>query len=266
MTVPGAASIVVDALTVRYGSNRVLDDVSLSFAPDRWTAVIGRNGAGKSTLLSAIVGFGAGADRVRFPGRRGKRATFLAYVPQTPVLPPGMTVAEYVLLGRSAHLGWLMTEGPDDRRRAEVAIDQMDLAGLAGRRLSELSGGEAQRAVLARALCQDAEILVLDEPTSSLDLGHQVEVMELVAELATGHRLTVISALHDLTAAARYGQEVVILDGGRVVAQGPSQVMMDPDLLRRHFGTPVHCTHDDAGSPIIVPLSLRGSARDQPRL
>lgn len=248
-------AVVVEGLTVRYGSRTVIDDLSVGFPARRWTAVIGRNGVGKSTLLSAIVGFGPGAERVRFPGRRGRRSRFLAYVPQTPVLPPGMTVAEYVLLGRSAHLGWLASEGPEDRERAGWALTQMNLGDLAGRRLSELSGGEAQRTVLARALCQDAEILVMDEPTSSLDVGHQIEVMELVGRLAAEHDLTVISALHDLTAAARYGHDVMILDGGRLVAQGPPEVIMEPERLTRHFGTPVFCTTDDDGSAIIVPLS-----------
>lgn len=248
-------AVVVENLTVRYGTQTVIDDLSVSFPARRWTAVIGRNGAGKSTLLSAIVGFGPGADRVGFPGRRGRRSRFLAYVPQSPVLPPGMTVAEYVLLGRSAHLGWLAAEGRDDRERASWALVQLRLGDLAGRRLSELSGGEAQRTVLARALCQDAEILVMDEPTSSLDVGHQIEVMELVDRLATDHHLTVISALHDLTAAARYGREVMILDGGRLVAQGPPEAIMEPDRLTRHFGTPVFCTTDDDGSAIIVPQS-----------
>ncbi|NNE97004.1 MAG: ABC transporter ATP-binding protein [Acidimicrobiales bacterium] len=250
-------AIVIDRLSVTYGEVTVLSDVSARVPANQWTALLGRNGAGKSTLISAVVGVGPGGESVSFPLHEGPRATFCAYVPQNPVLPPGMTVAEYVLLGRTAHLGWLESEGPDDRERASRAICQLDLAPFAERYLSDLSGGEAQRAVLARALCQDAQILVLDEPTSSLDVGHQLEVLDLVKALALEEGLTVLSAVHDLTAAARYADAALILDGGRLVASGATSEVLNSELLSRHFDTPLHRMVGPDGSPVIIPLHTR---------
>lgn len=222
--------------------------------------MLGRNGAGKSTLMSAVVGSGKGREAVSFPAHSGPRARFCAYVPQSPVLPAGMTVAEYVLLGRTAHLGWLASEGPDDRALAHEAMRQMGIDQFAGRFLNELSGGEAQRAVLARALCQDANILVLDEPTSSLDVGHQLEVMDLVASLASDQGLTVLSAVHDLTAAVRYADDALLLDQGRLVASGPAWDVLEADTLTKYFGTPMHRMIGPDGSPVIIPLhTLQGT-------
>lgn len=255
-----SAAIVLEHLSVSYGSTVVLNDVSIGIQAHCWTAVLGRNGAGKSTLLSAIVGIGKGSNSVVFPEHRGPRARFCAYVPQKPVLPPGMTVAEYVLLGRTAHLGWLSSESPEDRHRAHDAMGQLGIAPFAARFLNELSGGEAQRAVLARALCQDAEILVLDEPTSSLDVGHQLEVMDLVASLAADQGLTVLSAVHDLTAAVRYADDALLLDRGRLVASGTAWEVLDSDTLSTHFGTPMHRMLGPDGSPVIIPLhTLQGT-------
>lgn len=254
-------AVEVQGVSVVYGAATVLDAVSISIPNGEWTAIVGRNGAGKSSLLASIVGTGQGSERVRFPGRSGSRARFLAFVPQTPVLPPGMTVAEYVLLGRTAHLGWFRNEGRDDRSRARDAMDQLQLLAFAGRLLSELSGGEAQRVVLARALCQDADILILDEPTTSLDLGRQLEVLELVKELAASEHLTVVSAIHDLTAAARYADQVVVLDEGRVAAAGPPDETLQPDLLSRHFGTTLHRLQSPDGYPIIIAMGSGTGAR-----
>ena len=249
-----SAAIVLDGLTVRYGETSVVDDVSVEIEAGRWTALLGRNGAGKSSLIAAVVGIGQGSDSVTFPTETGPRYRFCAYVPQTPVLPPGMTVAEYVLLGRTAHLGWLSSESTEDRHKAASALRQLEMARFADRFLNELSGGESQRVVLARALCQDARILVLDEPTSSLDVGHQLEVLDLVAKLATEKGLTVLSAIHDLTAAARYADDAVILNLGRLSAVGPVEEVLTSDILSRNFGTPMHRMLGPDGSPIIIPL------------
>ncbi len=249
-----SAAIVIRNLTVTYDNTPVVNDVSLDIQPGRWTALLGRNGAGKSSLIAAVVGIGRGADAVSFPEHRGPRYRFCAYVPQSPVLPPGMTVAEYVLLGRTAHMGWLSSERSADRQKAASAIRQLDMDRFADRFLDELSGGESQRVVLARALCQDARILVLDEPTSSLDVGHQLEVLDLVAELARDQGLTILSAIHDLTAAARYADDAVVLDTGRVAAIGPVDSVLTPETLSRSFGTPMHRMLGPDGSPIIIPL------------
>ncbi len=249
-----SAAIVLKRLTVKYGDNTVVDDVSVEIVAGRWTALLGRNGAGKSSLIAAVVGIGQGADTVSFPGESGPRYRFCAYVPQAPVLPAGMTVAEYVLLGRTAHLGWLSSESADDRDKAASALHQLEMGRFADRFLNELSGGESQRIVLARALCQDARILVLDEPTSSLDVGHQLEVLDLVAELGAGKGLTVLSAIHDLTAAARYADDAIILNEGRLTATGSVDEVLTSDILSRNFGTPMHRMLGPDNSPIIIPL------------
>ncbi len=249
-----SAAVVVQNLTVSYDGTTVVDDVSAVIESDRWTVLLGRNGAGKSTLLRALVGIGKGADAVSFPGMTGKRATFCAYVPQTPILPPGMTVGEYVLLGRTAHLGWFQSETDSDRDRALDALEQLDLGRFADRFLNELSGGESQRAVIARAICQDAQILVLDEPTSALDVSYQVEVMDLVRSLAKRSGLTIVSSVHDLTTAARYADDALLLDGGSLVASGTTDEVLTDEILSRHFGTPMHRMQAPDGMPVIVPL------------
>ena len=249
-----SAAIVLNGLTVTYGDAAVVNDVSVEIGAGRWTALLGRNGAGKSSLISAVVGIGQGSDMVTFPNETGPRYRFCAYVPQSPVLPPGMTVGEYVLLGRTAHLGWLSSESAEDRNKAASSLQQLEMSRFADRFLNELSGGESQRVVLARALCQDARILVLDEPTSSLDVGHQIEVLDLVAELAKVQGLTVLSAIHDLTAAARYADDAIVLSAGRLTAAGPVDQVLTSELLSRDFGTPMHRMLGPDGSPIIIPL------------
>ncbi len=252
-----ATAVQIDDLAIRYGDRTVLSDVSLQIPAGQWTVILGANGAGKSSLLAAIVGIGPGARAATFPmpsTKAKRRSTFIAFVPQKPELPAGMTVAEYVLLGRTAHLGWLRSESNSDRASAAAAMSRLNVAPFADRLLSELSGGEAQRVVLARALCQDAQILVLDEPTASLDVGRQLAVLELVRELAHTEGLTVVSALHDLTSAARYGDNFVLLGDGGVAAQGPADDIMQPALLSKHYGATMHRIEGPDGLPVLVPI------------
>lgn len=250
-------AVQIDGLAVQYGNRPVLSDVSLRIPAGRWTVILGANGAGKSSLLAAIVGIGPGARAVTFPmasTATKRRSTFIAFVPQKPELPAGMSVAEYVLLGRTAHLGWLRSESDRDRSSAAAAMIRLNVASFADRLLSELSGGEAQRVVLARALCQDAQILVLDEPTTSLDVGRQMAVLELVQELAHTEGLTVVSALHDLTSAARYGDNFVLLGDGGVAAEGQADDIMQPSLLDRHYGATMYRIEGPDGLPVLVPV------------
>ncbi len=250
-------AVQIDDLAIRYGDRTVLSDVSLRIPAGQWTVILGANGAGKSSLLAAIVGIGPGARAVTFPmpsTEAKRRSTFIAFVPQKPELPAGMSVAEYVLLGRTAHLGWLRSESNSDRTSAAAAMTRLNVASFADRLLSELSGGEAQRVVLARALCQDAQILVLDEPTASLDVGRQMAVLELVRELAHTEGLTVVSALHDLTSAARYGDNFVLLGDGEVAAQGVADDIMQPAVLSRHYGATMHRIEGPDGLPVLVPI------------
>jgi iron complex transport system ATP-binding protein len=184
-----------------------VDGVSLSVKTGDWLGVIGPNGAGKSTLLKALAGLLPYQGTVTLdPAPTGRKrrelAMVLAYVAQKPTMPPDVSVHEYVLLRRAPYLGYLGNPGRHDREITDGALARLELESLAGRRLGTLSGGERQRVALARALAQQPRILLLDEPTSALDLGHQQQVLEMVDELRLREGLTVISTLHDLTAAA----------------------------------------------------------------
>ncbi len=229
-------------LGVSIGRRRILDGVDLRVEPGSWTAVIGPNGAGKSTLLRAVAGLLPHEGTVRVGGRRlaelspRERAQLIGYAPQNPVLPDGVQVHEYVMLGRTPHHRLLAGPQPGDRRAAGEALERLDLADLAGRRLRTLSGGERQRAVLARALAQQAQLLLLDEPTAALDLGHAQLVLELVDSLRAELGLTVLSTLHDLTLAGQYADRLLLLAAGRPVAVGSPAEVLTSAALAEHYG------------------------------
>lgn len=243
----------------RRGGVPVVDGVSLEVAAGGWLAVIGPNGAGKSTLLKAIAGLLPYQGTVTFdppPAGRTRRdlARLLAYVAQQPTLPPDVSVREYVLLGRTPYLGYLGTPGRGDREVADAALARLELDGLAGRRLGTLSGGERQRVALARALAQEPRVLLLDEPTSALDLGHQQLVLESVDRLRREDGLTVVSTLHDLTAAAQYAERLVLLDRGRVAAAGTPREVLTAERIERVYRAHVSVNSDTFGRPVPVPL------------
>jgi iron complex transport system ATP-binding protein len=183
---------------------------------------------------------------------RRSLARMVAYVPQLPELPPDMTVLDYVLLGRTPHIGYLRTETQGDRDICAGLLDRMDLGPMAGRTLGTLSGGELQRAVLARALAQEAPVLLLDEPTSALDLGRRVAALELVDELRRERSLTVLSVVHDLTLAGQFADRLLLLDDGRVAVAGdPASVLRD-EVLARHFGVGLHVLTTPEGERVVV--------------
>jgi iron complex transport system ATP-binding protein len=244
-----------------------VDGVSLRVDSGGWLGVIGPNGAGKSTLLKALAGLLPHQGAVTLePAPEGfKRrdlARVLAYVAQQPTLPPDVSVREYVLLGRTPYLGYLGNPGRFDREIADGALARLELEPLAHRRLGTLSGGERQRVVLARALAQRPRVLLLDEPTSALDLGHQQQVLELVDELRLDEGLTVISTLHDLTAAAQYADRLVLLDRGRVAAAGIPAEVLSESRIRDVYRAVVSVTVDISGRP--VPTPVRPSDRRRP--
>ena len=252
------SAIELRSVSVAYREAEVLREVSLEVERGEWVAVIGPNGAGKSTLLRAVAGLveatgviGLGGVDARTLGRR-ERARRLALVPQSPVLPPEMTVGEYVLLGRTPHLGYLASESRHDRAAAAAAIRRLDLEPFAERPLATLSGGEGQRAVLARALAQEAEIVLLDEPTSALDIGRQQQVLDLVDVLRREDGLTVLAAMHDLTLAGQYAARLFLLDGGRLVAAGTPVEILRADLLAEHYGAAVRVVAD-RGDVFVLP-------------
>ena len=235
----------------------ILHGVDLTVASGSWHAVLGPNGAGKSTLLKAIAGIIAHQGDIRVGGEEvaklsaKHRARLIAYVPQQPQLPGDMTVAEYVLLGRTPHLGYLGVESRTDRAVAHGALERLDLGGFAGRRLGAMSGGERQRVVLARALAQQAGVLLLDEPTTALDLGHQQQVLDLVDGLRATEGLTVVSTLHDLSLAAQYADELTLLAEGAVIACGTAREVLTEQRIAEHYGARVRVFDDGQGRPVI---------------
>ena len=165
-----------------------------------------------------------------------------------------MTVVDYVLLGRTPHIPLFGVEGPADLAAAREVLEQLELTSLADRRLETLSGGELQRTCLARALAQAAPLLLLDEPTTSLDVGRQQEVLDLVDDLRTSRRLTVVSTMHDLTLAGQYADRLVMLAGGRVVASGSAEAVLTEAHVARYYGARVRVLHEPGG---IVVLPVR---------
>lgn len=245
-------------LRVTFGTAVALDSVSLSVAAGEWVGLIGPNGAGKTTLLRALAGMVRSKGTVWLGGRTSgglthrQLARLIAYVPQQPQLPPEMTGGDYVLLGRTPHIGYFQVESEADRRICANLLDRMALSHMAGRPLRTMSGGEAQRLVLARALAQEAPILLLDEPTSALDLGRRVDALELVDELRLEHSLTVLSAIHDLTLAGQFADRLVLLANGRVAASGEPAAVLRDDLLSTHFGAGVEVLMTDGGELAVI--------------
>jgi iron complex transport system ATP-binding protein len=256
-------ALKVAGLDVALGGASVLRGVDLDVAAGEWVTIIGPNGAGKSTLLRAVGGllpdggsislFGTPSGRLR----RRERARLVATVAQSPVVPPGMAVLDYVLLGRTPYISMLGRESAGDLAVVHETLAALDLAGFADRQLETLSGGERQRVFLARALAQGAPLLLLDEPTSALDIGHQQEVLELVDGLRRERGLSVLATMHDLSVAGEYAERLVLLDGGRVAAVGTPREVLTADLLARHYRAHVKVIPGDHG-PLVVPVRPSG--------
>ncbi|MDM4722058.1 ABC transporter ATP-binding protein [Micromonospora sp. WMMA1363] len=252
-------AVDVRDLHVRLDDVPILAGVDLRVAAGEWVTVIGPNGAGKSTLLRAVGGLLPVPGAVSLFGaplatlRRRERARVVATVAQSPVVPPGMSVLDYVLLGRTPYIPPLGRESVADVAAAHDVLDRLDLAGFHARELVTLSGGERQRVFLARALAQGATLLLLDEPTSALDIGHQQEVLELVDQLRRVHGLTVLATMHDLSIAGEYADRMVLLADGRVAATGTPRVVLTEELLSHHYRASVKVIQGDHG-PLVVPV------------
>ena len=258
-------AVAMRDLVAEIEGHRILDGLDLAVEEGEWVNIIGPNGAGKTTLLRCVLGTLAHRGVIELNGaevmRPAERACWVAYVPQTPVIPPGIAVADYVLMGRTPHRGVFSRETDSDLRIATDVLGRLDLGHLAARDVRSLSGGERQRVVLARALSQQAPVLLLDEPTTALDLGHQQEVLDLVESLRNEHGLTVIATLHDLTLAARYGDRVTLLAEGRIVGDGSPASVLTADTIAHYFGATVRII-DDPDGPVIVPALSQRSPHD----
>lgn len=252
-------------LRVSYHGREVLAGVSEEIRPGEWLGVIGPNGAGKSTLARALVGLVPYRGRVVIDdgdaGHLGRRdfARRVAYVPQQPTFPAAMNATQYVALGRTPYHGYLGADSDLDWRRGAQLLERFGVARLATRTLGEMSGGELQRLVLARALAQAAPILVLDEPTSALDLGRRVEALELIDEMRVERGLTIVSVLHDLTLAAQFASRLLLVCGGVAVARGAPDVVLSPALLTRYFGVGVDVLRSAQGHLVVAPRRTRSA-------
>ena len=253
----------IQNLFVSYGQRKILHDVSLDVQSGEVLALIGPNGAGKSTLIRAASGvIPIQHGNVRTNGddfhslTSMRRAKYLAVVPQAVSLPPAFTVWETVLMGRTPHLGFLGQTSFHDEEIARHALKRVNAENLSDRRVGELSGGEAQRILLARALCQSTPILLLDEPTAHLDLQYQISLLELIHDLAHHDNLAVLIALHDLNLAARYADRIALMVAGEIKADGEPRAVLTPELISEAYCLPVQVVkHPFMDVPLVLPKS-----------
>ncbi len=254
-------------LTYRYpgAAREAVAGVDLEVARGSFHAVIGPNGCGKTTLLRLLLGaLRPDGGEVHYDGRaleawsRRDLARRVGVVPQTEELVFPLTVGELVAMGRYPHLGPWRAEGRSDRAAVERALDTCDIAGMADRAVGTLSGGERQRARVARALAQEPEVLVLDEPTASLDVSHEMGIFELVRGLADGG-VTVLMVTHNLNVAARFADRLLLLDRGRAAARGTAGEVLRPEMLESVYHWPLTLLRHpgpgpDGGTPQVIPL------------
>ncbi|WP_306364907.1 ABC transporter ATP-binding protein [Nocardia sp. CC227C] len=265
MTTAADHRLRADGVTLGYGDRVVVDGLSVEIAPGVVTTVIGPNGCGKSTLLRSLGRLlRPRAGQVLLDGKAIATmktrdvARVVGMLPQTPVAPEGLTVADLVARGRHPHQSWLRQWSADDETEVAAALARTGIADLADRALDELSGGQRQRAWISMALAQGTDILLLDEPTTYLDLAHALEVLDLVDHLHADLGRTVVMVLHDLNLACRYSDRLVVMRAGRIVAQGTPSDIMTVELLREVFGLQATVLEDPvSGRPLIIPIGAR---------
>lgn len=263
MTVETAAGSRLGArdLTLSYEERTVVEGLDLDVPDGEVTVIVGPNACGKSTLLRALGRLlrparGAvlldGEELARIPTRRVAQS--LGLLPQTPVAPEAITVADLVARGRQPHQRWWRQWSEADERAVAEAMARTDVAALADRPVDELSGGQRQRVWIAMALAQDTDLLLLDEPTTYLDISHQVEVLDLCRRLNQERGRTVVAVLHDLNQAARYADHLVAMKAGRIVARGRPADVVTAELVREIFGLESVVVADPVtGGPLVVP-------------
>ncbi|WNV91779.1 ABC transporter ATP-binding protein [Umezawaea sp. Da 62-37] len=252
-------------LTVGYGDRTIVDGLDLDVVGGTVTAVIGPNGCGKSTLLRALGRLlPARGGSVLLDGKRIDRiptrevAKVLGMLPQAPQAPEGLTVADLVARGRQPHQAWYRQWSSDDEAAVAEALRMTGMDELAGRTVEELSGGQRQRAWISMALAQGTDLLLLDEPTTYLDLAHQIDVLDLVQRLHAEMGRTVIMVLHDLNLAARYAEHLIAMKSGRIVVQGPPAEVLTEEVLLEVFGLEARVVTDPvSGTPLVIPIGNR---------
>jgi iron complex transport system ATP-binding protein len=260
--------ITAQALRLAYGDRTVIDGLTTGIPSGKVTTIIGPNGCGKSTLLRALARLlKPKSGQVLLDGksitsmRTRDVAKLLGMLPQSPTAPEGLTVADLVAKGRHPHQSWLRQWSRDDEAEVDAALRLTGMNALAGRPVDELSGGQRQRAWISMALAQETDILVLDEPTTYLDLAHQVEVLDLVDKLHTDLGRTVVMVLHDLNLAIRYSDHLIVMRDGAIVTSGPPDEVIDVELIRDVFGLEAQVIADPVSlRPLIVPVGVRRAA------
>ena len=251
-----------EGLSLGYDHIPIIDDLDLDLVPGAITVIVGANASGKSTVLKGLsrllkpeagqVTLG-GRNIAALPGK--KVATVVGLLPQQPIAPEGITVADLVGRGRYPHQGWFRQWSSTDDEIVAQAMAATNTQQLAARRLEDLSGGQRQRVWIAMALAQDPEILLLDEPTTFLDVTHQIEVLDLLLERNREHGTTVVMVLHDLNLAARYADHLVVMRAGRIVANGTPTETLTAEIVRHAFDLEARIVSDPVcGAPMVVPI------------
>ena len=269
----GQTTLDTHQVTFAFNGTPVLNQVDLHLQSGQIVGIIGPNGAGKSTLvrlLSRLLTPHEG--HVSLNGRALEHwkpsalARTLAVVPQNPELPPAFTAWEIVLMGRTPFLGWTGRESERDRVITRQSMEETNTWHLAGRLISQLSGGEQQRVVIARALAQEPSVLLLDEPTAHLDINHQIETLSLITGLVRNWDLAALAIFHDLNLAAQHCDELVLLHQGRIAARGTPHHVLTPPVLRQVYGTEVMVMqHPHNGLPVVVPAAdVRSMSQPSP--
>ncbi|MBM7519943.1 ABC transporter ATP-binding protein [Nocardioides nitrophenolicus] len=256
-----STAITATGLTLGYRGRTVIEGLDLSLPPGKVTAIVGPNACGKSTLLRGLARLHphtAGSVTVDGTdiGRLSRKqlARLIGVLPQSSIAPDGVRVAELVGRGRFPHQGWFGRHSSDDDAVVMRSLAATGTAELAERRLEELSGGQRQRVWIAMVLAQETDAVLLDEPTTYLDVTHQLELLDLLADLNEERGTTVVMVLHELNHAARYADHMVVMSAGRVVAQGPPAEVLTVDSVRDAFGLEAEVIPDPVtGGPLVVP-------------
>lgn len=259
--------LAASALSATLAGRQVLKDISFTLAAGEFVGLIGVNGAGKSTLMRALLSLTPATGTVLFQGRElaamrpRERARHIAYLPQEREIAWPVSVETLVALGREPHRPHFSRPGIEDARTVAAAMERMDVARLAGRPATELSGGERARVLIARTLAQEAPVIMADEPTSGLDPSHQIALMRLFSELA-GEGRTIIVCLHDLALAARWTTRLILLDAGAIVADGNPTDVLTRERLGTVYGIDAYFG-EARGKPLIQPLDLPASSANR---
>jgi len=265
-------TLTAEALRAGYGPRTILSDLDLTVPPGAITAIVGANACGKSTLLRCLARLlRPTAGQVVLDGRSVRQtpprelARRLGLLPQSPIAPDGITVADLVSHGRHPHQGMLSRWSRADDMAVASALEATQTADLAERDVDELSGGQRQRVWIAMALAQETDILLLDEPTTFLDIAHQIEILDLLIDLNRGRGTTIVMVLHDLNLAARYADHLVAILRGRVHAAGSPDSVLTESLVEQVFGLRCHVMTDPtSGQPMMLPLCRHRTASNFP--